>query len=444
MFEHTPLYNAALKVVQRIGQGRAFFVGGACRDSLLELPLKDIDIATELGSKQVMSLFPGSELIGADFGVVLVKQNGFHFEVAAFRKESSYSDKRHPDKVTFGTIYDDVKRRDFTINALYYDPIKEEIIDLVGGQQDLAQGVLRCVGNAHDRLSEDALRILRAVRFVNRLNFEWDHDLKEAVSELSPNLLKISAERVKEELDRILTGPDPAMALDLMRECGILQVILPEIATLEYCEQSPVKHPEGRVFLHTALTVKNIKPRDTVHVWSALLHDVAKPICFAEYESFHGHAEMGATMSEAILTRLKFSNDEKEMIVSTVRDHMKFLDIKKMRKSTLRRFMSKPHFQLTLDLHRADCESSSGEFDNVEYIEQKKQEFVQEDGAVLPDPLITGHQVMERLGIAQGPLVGQILRKIQDAQLESIITTEVGALSYADALLEQHEQGELE
>jgi len=197
-------------------------------------------------------------------------------------------------------------------------------------------------------------------------------------------------------------------------------------------------------WVHTLLVLKNIEPRDTVHVWSALLHDIAKPPCWEQYESFHGHAAMGAEMAYEILTRLKFSDRERKLIVAAVRDHMKFLDITKMRKSRLRRFMVEPHFELAKDLHRADCDSSSKDFSALEYLEEKQREFIKEDGAVLPDPLVTGHQVMEYVDIKPGPLVGVILKKIQEAQLESIITTATGALSYAETLYKQHEQGELE
>ena len=242
MFEKTPLYNAALKVIQRIGQGKGFFVGGCIRDSLLGYPLKDIDIATELGPKQVMCLFPGAELIGADFGVVLVKMDGFSFEVTTFRKDGRYIDFRHPETVEFGTMQDDANRRDFTINALYYDPITEKIIDLVNGKRDLDDMTLRCVGDARQRFGEDALRILRAIRFGNRFGLIYDFDLLYAVKEFIFNLTKISAERVRDELTAILSQPKAEDAMYFMKEWGILEVLLPEVARLESCKQSPKHH----------------------------------------------------------------------------------------------------------------------------------------------------------------------------------------------------------
>ena len=436
--ESSPLYKAAYKVVERIGQGRAFFVGGCIRDTILELPLKDIDIATELGPKQVMSLFPGSELIGADFGVVLIKMDGHAFETTTFRIDGRYINFRKPVSVTFGTMQDDANRRDFTINALYYDPIKEEIIDLVDGLTDLKYRMLKCVGDPMERFGEDALRILRAVRFNIRLNMNCNYDMMFAAKKLAPNLAKISAERIRDELTRIMIHEQAPEAFELMCHWGVLEVLLPEVVKLIGCKQSPIHHKEGDAWVHTMLVLKNIEPRDSVHVWSALLHDIAKPDCFSEFENFHGHAEMGAKMSETILSRLKFSNDEKNLIISAVRDHMKFLDITKMKKSRLRNFMSEDHFELGKNLHRADCESSSKDFTALEYLKDKTQEFIQEDGAVLPKALVDGDQVMKRLGIAPGPLVGKILNKIREAQLEGIITTEVGALSYADVLLESN------
>jgi len=242
MFKETPLYIAARAVVERIGPGKAFFVGGCVRDALLGHNPKDIDIATELGPKQIMSLFPGSDLVGADFGVIIVKMLGFHFEVATFRKDGRYLDLRRPESVTFGTMEDDAKRRDFTINALYYDPFTGEIIDLVGGKKDLEILSLRCVGNAMDRFGEDALRILRAVRFGNRFGLMNEYSLREAAKALAPNLAKLSGERVRDELTTILLQPRADDAMYFMKEWGILEVLLPEVARLESCKQSPKHH----------------------------------------------------------------------------------------------------------------------------------------------------------------------------------------------------------
>ncbi len=402
----------------------AWFVGGCVRDQLLDLPLKDIDIATDATPDQAATLFPGSRFVGARFGVLIVNEGGINFEVTTFRRDGLYLNHRHPETVEFGTMEDDSRRRDFTINALYQDPTTGAIRDLVGGQSDLEGKLLRCVGDARLRFKEDALRLLRAVRFATRLDFQIEEQTWEAMCELAPTIEYISPERHREELTRILTGPAPGRGMRLMDECGLLHFVLPEIEALKGVEQGPQYHPEGDVFVHTCLVLDKLELKTPITVWAALLHDVGKPATSrrtGDRISFHGHESVGAKMARQIMRRFRASSDETHAISDIVASHMKFIDAQNMKRSTLRRFIGRETIDSDLALHRADALGSNGNLEYYKFVKDQIQEFAEQRRPPVPPPLLNGNDLIA-MGYEPGSLLGIILAELQEKQLEEEIT----------------------
>ncbi|MCX7013997.1 MAG: CCA tRNA nucleotidyltransferase [Candidatus Sumerlaeota bacterium] len=428
-----PKYQRALAIVKRLqGAGhRAVFVGGAVRNWLLGPAPKDYDVATSARPEEVLRFFPNSLTAGAHFGVVLVIDGGTQTEVATFRSDGEYLDYRHPTDVHFSTPEADARRRDFTINALFYDPIADEVLDYVGGRKDLEKRLLRAIGNPEDRFSEDALRLLRAVRFAMRFDLKIEPKTRKAIVRAAPLLERISAERVRDELTAILTGPHPGRALRMTSDLGLVDVALPEVAAMRGIPQPPDFHPEGDVFEHVARCLDALPPSPTPALaFGLLLHDVGKPPTFEESDRirFNRHAKVGAEMAEAICRRLRFSNDQRRRIVRLVADHMRFMDVPRMRRSTLRRFMAKPHFEEDLELHRADCLASHRNLDNYEFCLRVLGELAAESQAPTPPPLVTGDDLIA-LGLKPGPPFKKILREIHDLQLDGSITTREEALA---------------
>lgn len=417
---------------------RAYFVGGCVRDRLLGLPVKDFDVATDAPPERLRRLFPRVDLVGASFGVVLVRDSGHSIEVATFRKDGNYVDFRHPSHVEPGTMEEDAARRDFTINALYYDPEREETIDLVGGLEDLRTRTLRAVGDPAKRFHEDALRLLRAVRFAARYGLALDPATRDAIHDLAPNVEFLKAERIREELNRMFLAPTAPRALELLAELQLLPWVLPEIDAMRGVEQGRRFHPEGDVFAHTCRVLGIVEPRTVETVWAALLHDVGKPPTYRRDEHgnihFTRHEHVGADMARAILARLKFSNAELERIVTLVARHMEFMTVTEMRESTLRRFIGAPEFEELLQLHRADCLGSNGRLDYYDFLRRKQEEFAHPQAPALPPPLVNGHDLQE-LGMQPGRAIGALLRELYDAQLEGRIATKEQALEAARAAL---------
>jgi len=414
----------------------AWFVGGCVRDALLGVELKDIDIATSATPGQVGAIFPGSRFVGAKFGVALVRERGLDFEVATFRRDGAYLDHRRPATVSFGSRQDDTRRRDFTVNALFADPVTGEVIDEVGGRADLDARLIRCVGDPAERIREDALRMLRAVRFAARFGFEIEPATIAAIRNHAETIEFISPERQRIELTGFLTGPHPGRGLQLLHETALLRWVLPEIDAMRGVEQGAEYHPEGDVFVHTCLVLDKLEPRSAINAWAALLHDVGKPRTIQRGEdgaiTFYNHHNIGAEMAEAILGRLRFSTDEIETIRDVVARHMTFMNITRMRASTFRRFVGSPTIDHDLAVHRADCLGSLGRLDYYEYTVEKMRELQSQAGGAMPPPLITGHDIMD-LGIPAGPLVGEWLRRVQDLQLEGGLTTRKAAIDWLRA-----------
>lgn len=441
------LDSAALAVVQRLRHGghSALWVGGCVRDRLLGLPIKDIDIATDAQPHQLSALFDGVRLVGAAFGVAIVPWQGHAFEVATFRRDGRYLDLRRPESVTFGTMEDDARRRDFTINALYYDPVADSVIDLVGGREDLAAGRLRTVGDPGARIGEDALRLMRAVRFAARLGFQIEPATWQALVERAPTIAAIAPERLRGELTAMLTGPAPGRALRLMDAAGLLALVLPEVVALKGCAQSPDWHPEGDVFVHTLLALDNLEPRTPLAAWGTLLHDIAKPATRAEGPggrvTFYGHESVGADMARAICARLRFSADDTEHIAQLVARHMRFMSAAEWNRATMRRFVAAPTIDDDLALHRADCLSSHANLSAWQRVSAELAARRSDQTVALPAPLVTGEDLIS-MGYRPGPGFRFVLEKIQEAQLNGEVADRDEAVARVAACWAAWESGD--
>lgn len=427
--------KTAEQIIGRLTQAghTALLAGGCVRDTLLGREPKDFDVATSATPEQVVKLFPGAQTVGAHFGVVIVRMNHEHVEVATFRSDGSYSDGRRPDSVTYSTPELDAQRRDFTVNGLFYDPLKEEVIDYVGGQNDLRMGLLRAIGVAKDRFEEDRLRMLRAVRFATVLEFDIEHATWESICGLAPKIKSVSIERIREEFIKIMLSPNRVRGFDLLVNSGLMQEFLPEILVLQGCEQPPQFHPEGDVFIHTRLMLGLLPEKVSLPlVMSVLLHDIAKPATQTRDADtgrirFNGHDKLGAAMTGDIMRRMKFPNDVIEPTVVAVENHMMFMEVKKMRGARLRRFMARPSFDDEMALHRVDCLGSNGMLDNYEFVKAKREEFANEPE--LPKRLVAGGDLIA-LGWTAGKAMGRLLVTLQTLQLEGTLKTKEEALAW--------------
>ena len=422
--------HAAREIVARLREHghEAFFAGGCVRDRLLGRPSKDIDIATSAGPDEVQHLFPDSHAVGKAFGVVIVEQSGFAFEIATFREEGPYSDGRRPDSVSFTDAEHDAQRRDFTINALFFDPTSDQVLDYINGQEDLKQGIVRAVGDPATRFEEDHLRMLRAVRFAATLEFSLAPATETAIQTSARLIRRISAERIRDEILRTLTEAiKPGDALQLWHELGLLQEMLPEVEALIGVEQPPAFHPEGDVFTHTKLMLDHLgpPPRDPVLVFAVLLHDIGKPATKSwgpgsdgeDRIRFDGHDRVGAEIAEQILRRLRCSNALIDAVTTCVRNHMRFMHVQEMRKAKLRRWLKEPTFPIELELHRVDCLSSHADLSNYDFVKQRVGEWANEPK--LPDPWISGADLI-KCGLSEGPRIGHWKREAYARQLDGM------------------------
>ena len=415
----------------------AYFAGGCVRDKLLGLSPKDYDIATSATPAEVLKLFPKSNEVGAHFGVVIAKHEGHHIEIATFRTDGSYGDGRRPDSVTFSTPEEDAHRRDFTINGLFENPETGEVIDHVNGLSDLKSRTLRAIGNPSDRFQEDALRLLRAVRFSTTLGFPIEPVTLAAIRENAHLLDKISPERIRDEFSKTINSRNRRRGLELLVDTSLIGHFLPEVLPMIACEQPPEWHPEGDVYTHTCIMLEMLEPDAPLALCLAtLLHDIAKPptrtIDPDGRIRFNGHDAMGAEMAETILSRLKYPNAVIRDTSHMVSRHMQFMNVRQMRKSTLKRFMAEPTFPQEMELHRVDCASSNGFTDNYIFLNEKAGEFASEP--LIPPPLVTGRDLISR-GLEPGPRFREILEDIQTEQLENRLSTREEALGYLEGLL---------
>lgn len=417
---------------------KAYIVGGSVRDMIMGIEPAEYDICTSASPDEIISNFKHTIQVGINFGVAIVLLDGIKFEVATFRKEENYTDGRHPDEVIYSDDEsEDVIRRDFTINGMLYDPDNNEIIDYVNGLNDLESKVLRTIGDPEKRFDEDRLRMMRAIRFASRLEFDIEENTSKAIKKLSVGITNVSPERVRDEIVYILSGRNPGTGLKMLSEYGLLKHILPEVERMKGVEQPPEFHPEGDVFVHTCLVLDklyentggNVSP---VLAFAALLHDVGKPPTFGITDRirFNGHDRVGAEMAKKICKNLKLSNKQIDRISALIREHLRFKDVTNMRNSTLKRFIGMDHFDDHMELHLADCQASHGMETAYKFVSEKLLELTEEE--IKPKPLIGGDDLI-KLGYKPGPIFSEILNKVQEMQLEGILKNKEDALSYVSA-----------
>jgi poly(A) polymerase len=417
----------------------AYLVGGCVRDLLLNREPADYDVATSATPHEVIRIFPQTFAVGAQFGVVLVpvrrdaadgERDNFVTEVATFRSDGAYSDGRHPDEVRFSKdARMDVQRRDFTINGLLLDPDSHEVLDYVGGRDDLQRGVVRTIGEAHQRFAEDKLRMLRAVRFAARFGYSIDEQTFAAIRELAPQIHQVSHERVRDEILKMLTEGHARRAFELLDQTNLLEQVLPEIKKMQGVEQPPQYHPEGDVWVHTLMLLEGLPAGcSKTLALGALLHDVGKPPTFRvapDRIRFDGHAEIGTKMAEEICHRFRLSNDDTAQVLSLVANHMRFADVTRMKDSTLKRFFRLPQFEQHLALHRLDCMSSHRDLSLYDFAREKFHALPAEQ--IRPTPIITGDDLIAA-GYQPGPMFKELLTAVEDAQLDGSINTKEEAL----------------
>ena len=432
---HEPGFNAAVSAALRLREHgfAAGLVGGSVRDLLLGKVPSDFDLVTSAKPEELAQLFADFRAVGASFGVSLIGVGGVSLEVATAREERNYLDGRHPELVRYTADLEcDVQRRDFTINALWYDPAEGEVCDCVGGIDDLERGVVRTVGDAGRRFSEDYLRMLRAVRFAARLRFELFPETRRAIQALAPKAAGLAGERINAEVTRMLTGPDPARAVRMLFDTGLLAAVLPEVAALDGVEQPPEFHPEGDVLTHTLLMLSHMACADANLAWSVLLHDISKPEARTVGEDgrarFYAHESMGAELAGKILDRLRFSSADRDSITQAVRNHMRFASVRDMRAAKLRKLIADPNFPLELELHRLDCISCHGLMECFVFLLDRLA--AEPEHRRLPEPLVRGRDLVAA-GVKPGPRFKTVLEEVFELQLAGELSTPEEALETA-------------
>ena len=433
-------HELAIRICRTLRENghQAYLVGGCVRDIVLGRAPVDYDVATDARPHEVERLFPGSLTVGARFGVVVVTEDSAQVEVATFRSDIGYTDGRHPDRVEYSkTPQDDVRRRDFTINALLLDPATDEVLDFVGGRDDLRAGIIRAIGDPQQRFREDKLRMVRAVRFAARFHYAIEAATFAAVRKMAAEIGQVSAERIRDELTKLLTEGAARRAFALLDETGLLPHILPEVARMKGVEQPPQFHPEGDVWVHTLLMLAQLSAGcSPTLAWGVLLHDVGKPPTFKPPSGpdgrirFDEHVEVGTQMAIEICRRLKFSNDDTDQIAALVANHLRFKDVLQMKASTLKRFVRLNRFEEHLELHRLDCLSSHGYLDNYEFVRRFLAETPPEQ--VRPARLLTGED-LKALGFRPGPAFREILDAVEEAQLNGNIKSREEALNLVES-----------
>jgi poly(A) polymerase len=426
----------------------AYLVGGCVRDLVLGREPADYDVATSATPQQVMQIFPETYAVGAQFGVVLVPvrrdgedgaRENYAIEVATYRSDEAYSDGRHPDRVRFSNEAQlDVQRRDFTINGLLLDPITGEVLDYVGGQEDIRRGVIRTIGVPHDRFAEDKLRMLRAVRFAARFGYEIEVATFAAIRELAAQIHQVSHERIRDEILKMLTEGRARRAFELLDATSLLEQVLPEVKRMQGVEQPPQFHPEGDVWVHTLMLLERLPAGvSKTLALGVLLHDVGKPPTFRiapDRIRFDGHADVGTKMAEEICHRFRMSNEDTEQVSALVANHMRFGDVQRMKESTLKRFFRLPRFEEHLELHRLDCLSSHRDLSLYDFARERYDALP--EGQIRPQPLITGNDLIAA-GYKPGPQFKELLTAVEDAQLEGSIHSREEALGLVKSLLAQ-------
>ncbi len=402
----------------------AYFAGGFVRDLLLGREHKDVDIATSAKPEEVEELFSKTYPVGKSFGVVHIIEGDHQFEVATFRKDSPTSDGRRPKYVAYGTLEEDAERRDFTINGMYYDPIEEKVIDLVGGEGDLRERVIRFIGDPKTRIHEDYLRLLRAVRFAHQIQGQYEPKTYEAVKELSSHITTVSWERIRDEINKMLLSSTRAEAMEDLQDLGLLSHTVPELEKLKGVAQPRTYHKEGSVWNHAMQAIKTLKApfdEDIRLIWGVLLHDIGKPETFHVEERirFDGHAEASARIAREVLTRLRFPKRDVEHITWAVEHHMSLFHLLGDRTSEVRKrkWFLHPAFPLLLEIHHADILGTSPhDLSSYRKLMREYKRFVKKHGTEFA-PLVGGKRIMEWTGLKQGKELGALLEDLKEKQL---------------------------
>ncbi len=423
-------------MVARLRQSgyQALWAGGCVRDLLLGKSPDDYDVATDARPEDVIRLFPRTVPVGASFGVVIVRgpRAAGQVEVATFRSDGLYEDGRRPQSVTYSTPEEDASRRDFTINGMFFDPLDERIIDYVGGRDDLERKVVRAIGDPVTRFEEDKLRLLRAVRFTSRLGFSLDAGTRSAMVAMAEKVATVSAERIAQELRKMLTHSSRSQAVRLAEETGLLSVVLPPVPQMKGLDQSKPVLPGGDLWDHTMLVLDNLPPEpDFPLAFAALLHDVGKPLTKGLKDgrvSFHNHEIVGRRITEELSRSLKLANSEKDRACWLVEHHQSLGDARSLRESRLKRILAAPGVEDLLALHRADALASTGDTSQVDYCEWYLRS--QPQGPINPPPLVTGHDLQKRLGLDPGPHFKPMLEAVREAQLERVVSSKAEALEW--------------
>lgn len=392
----------------RAAGGRVWVVGGAVRDALMGEPPRDWDLATDLEPDRVAECLGEVGTRDQHLGVITTA----HASISTLRVESGYRDRRRPEEVAFvADLERDAARRDFTVNAIYWDPGSGELVDPTGGVEDLGHRLLRCIGAPRARLLEDPLRALRAVRFAARLDLELEAELRAALGRAAALLGFLPAERHYDELTAMWTGPGRGRALRLLVETGLAAPVLPEVAPMDGVAQPPEYHPEGDVLTHVCAVLEHCPAEDPVLSWAAVLHDVGKPPTFevADRIRFSGHDQLSAEMAERALRRLRAPKAVREPVVEICRDHIRMAALPEMRPTTRERWLRDPNFAKHLAFHRADCLASHGDL----RIHAQAEAWLEALPAVPPPPVVRGADVLA-LGVAPGPEVGRWLQRVEE------------------------------
>jgi len=440
--ERTPeaARSFAVEVVDRLRRAgfEALWAGGCVRDLILGHEPSDFDVATGATPEEVMGLFRRFVPVGASFGVVRVigPEGAGDVEVATFRSDGAYVDGRRPESVHFGDARLDAERRDFTVNGMFLDPLTGEVIDHVGGRADLEARVLRAIGDPSARFAEDKLRLLRAVRFAARFGLEIDGATRSALVAMAPTVVMVAAERIAQELRRMLVHPTRSRAMDLAMAAGLIAAVLPPVARMKGLFQGKPVQPRGDLWDHTRL-VLDLLPADPSFplAFAALLHDVGKPDTKGLQNgrmTFHNHEQVGRSIADRLARALKLANAERERVTWLVEYHQYLGEATRLREAKLKRILAEPGIDELLALHRADALASTGDAAHVDYCESYLRD--QPAGPISPPPLLTGHD-LARHGLRPGPRFKSLLEQVYEAQLERAVQSKKEALEWLDRQL---------
>lgn len=421
-----------IKTLQDAGH-KAYFAGGSVRDMIMGVDPKDYDIATSALPDEIEKLFEDTIPVGKSFGVIFTNLNGHNFEIATFRSDSGYSDGRRPDAITFTHPEEDAKRRDFTINGLFYDPIADEIHDFVGGRDDIQNKIIRFIGDPHERILEDHLRIIRAVRFKNTLGFGYHPDTYHAIKKHAQLADKVSWERVRDELNKIIVTDKAPVAFEDFQDTGVLPYVLPELEACKGVAQPMEYHHEGDVWTHLMDSLAALPPDASLTArWAVIFHDIGKPETFkiAERIRFDKHSEVSAEIAEKIMRRLKFSRREIERVSWVVKHHFMMLQLLEMPLGRQRHWFLNDGFPDLLMLFYADAAGTTPT--DLSLYEKVKAEYenFRATYSEKPKPFITGEDVMKTLGIKAGPKVGELLEEAYIKQLGHELKSREEALDW--------------